>query len=121
MKINKNLLAGLGIGLLAYYIYTLSNNKAAAPSEEKKEGNAILPNSGKIDSPITMPSTEIKPSTSNSGVVNPLTLRRTQQERECIFQYISMPKPKAVMSAEYWKSHQEKFIKECIERKNRVR
>lgn len=50
----KQLLIGLGLGLLAYYLYTRSKNKAAVPSEEKKEGSSTLPSSGGVVAPTPM-------------------------------------------------------------------
>ena len=51
MKVNKNLLVGLGIGLLAYYLYTRSKKKVEqSPVEEPKGGGgaAHSPISGAI-------------------------------------------------------------------------
>jgi hypothetical protein len=43
MKINKNLLVGLGIGLLAYYLYTRNKKKVQQPAAEQSKVGGSIP------------------------------------------------------------------------------
>jgi hypothetical protein len=52
MKINKNLLVGLGIGLLAYYLYTRNKKKVQQPAVEVPKGGG-----GAIPMPNIAPTT----------------------------------------------------------------
>jgi hypothetical protein len=124
MKINKNLLVGLGIGLLAYYLYTRNKKKVQQPAVEQSKVGGLVPpaSTPNNNKPNSLSELAAKaPTNLPNNIFSPPKIRQTQEEKECYFQYISMPKPKVIMRPEYWKSHQENFIKECIERKNRVR
>jgi hypothetical protein len=122
---NKNLLVGIGIGVVVYYLYTRNKKKVQQPAVENPKSVETNPpastsNNNKPNSSLGELVAKA-PTTLPNNIFSPRKIRQTQEEKECLFQYISMPKPKAVMSAEYWKSHQENFIKDCIERKNKVR
>lgn len=56
MKINKNLLVGLGIGLLAYYLYTRNKKKVQQPAvqEPPEIGGSIPSIVNSINAPIGM-------------------------------------------------------------------
>jgi len=121
MKVNKNLLVGLGIGLLAYYLYIRSKKKVEQPAlEQTKGGGVVLPasttNNNKPNPSLSLNELAAKAPTTlpNNIFSNPTTNKISPKERECERIYMLMPKPKVVGNDEYWARHKDNFMKKCI-------
>ena len=81
MKVNKNLLVGLGIGLLAYYLYTRNKKKVEQPAVEEPKG---------VGGAIPMPN--IAPTTKDNVVLkNPISSQSlTKEESDAIQKAIKL-------------------------------